>query len=67
MTLTYLGSNIVTTWLAPRRFRLLVFKEAKYTAMLGYQKKDIQTVIEQLAAGKLKCMIVYRAADILME
>jgi hypothetical protein len=29
--------------------------------------KDIQTVLEQLEAGKLKCMIVYRAADILME
>jgi threonine dehydrogenase-like Zn-dependent dehydrogenase len=31
---------------------MLVFKEAKYTAVLGYQRKDVQAVIDQLAAGK---------------
>jgi threonine dehydrogenase-like Zn-dependent dehydrogenase len=30
---------------------LLVFREAKYTAVLGYQRKDVQAVIDQLAAG----------------
>jgi threonine dehydrogenase-like Zn-dependent dehydrogenase len=30
---------------------MLVFREAKYTAVLGYQKKDVQAVIDQLAAG----------------
>jgi hypothetical protein len=40
VTPTHLGSNIVITWLASRRFRMLVFKGAKYTAMLGYQKED---------------------------
>lgn len=33
---------------------MLVFREAKYTAVLGYQRKDVQAVIDQLAAGKLK-------------
>jgi hypothetical protein len=28
-----------------------VFREAKYTAVLGYQRKDVQAVIDQLAAG----------------
>jgi threonine dehydrogenase-like Zn-dependent dehydrogenase len=31
---------------------MLVFREAKYTAVLGYQRKDVQAVIDQLAAGK---------------
>lgn len=30
---------------------LLVFREANYTAVLGYQKKDFQAVIDQLASG----------------
>ncbi|KAH7067521.1 chaperonin 10-like protein [Paraphoma chrysanthemicola] len=33
---------------------MLVFREAKYTAVLGYQRKDVQGVIDQLAAGRLK-------------
>ncbi|OAL46600.1 GroES-like protein [Pyrenochaeta sp. DS3sAY3a] len=33
---------------------MLVFREAKYTAVLGYQRKDFQAVIDQLAAEKLK-------------
>ncbi|KAF2825702.1 GroES-like protein [Ophiobolus disseminans] len=32
---------------------MLVFREAKYTAVLGYQRKDVQAVIDYLAAGKL--------------
>ncbi|EAT82465.1 hypothetical protein HBI56_088920 [Parastagonospora nodorum] len=32
---------------------MLVFREAKYTAVLGYQRKDVQAVIDHLAAGKL--------------
>jgi threonine dehydrogenase-like Zn-dependent dehydrogenase len=32
----------------------LVFKEAKYTACLGYQKKDFEAVLENLKEGKLK-------------
>jgi hypothetical protein len=32
---------------------MLVFREAKYTAVLGYQRKDVQGVIDQLAAGEL--------------
>lgn len=31
---------------------MLVFREAKYTAVLGYQRKDFQAVIDQLAAGR---------------
>lgn len=31
---------------------MLVFREAKYTAVLGYQKKDFEAVVEQLAKGK---------------
>jgi threonine dehydrogenase-like Zn-dependent dehydrogenase len=31
---------------------MLVFREAKYTAVLGYQRKDVQAVIDQLAAGE---------------
>ena len=31
---------------------MLVFREAKYTAVLGYQRKDFQAVIDQIAAGK---------------
>lgn len=30
---------------------LLVFREARYTAVLGYQRKDVQAVIDQLASG----------------
>lgn len=30
---------------------MLVFREAKYTAVLGYQRKDVQAVIDQLDAG----------------
>ncbi|KAF1847064.1 sorbitol dehydrogenase [Cucurbitaria berberidis CBS 394.84] len=33
---------------------MLVFREAKYTAVLGYQRKDFQAVIDQIAAGNLK-------------
>ncbi|KAF2159669.1 hypothetical protein M409DRAFT_29835 [Zasmidium cellare ATCC 36951] len=32
----------------------LVFREASYKAVLGYQKKDFQGVVDALAAGKLK-------------
>lgn len=31
---------------------MLVFREAKYTAVLGYQRKDFQAVVDQLAAGR---------------
>jgi threonine dehydrogenase-like Zn-dependent dehydrogenase len=31
---------------------MLVFREAKYTAVLGYQKKDFEAVVEQLAKGE---------------
>jgi threonine dehydrogenase-like Zn-dependent dehydrogenase len=30
---------------------MLVFREARYTAVLGYQRKDVQAVIDHLAAG----------------
>ncbi|KAF1940060.1 GroES-like protein [Clathrospora elynae] len=33
---------------------MLVIRETKYTAVLGYQRKDVQAVIDHLAAGKLK-------------
>lgn len=32
---------------------MLVFREAKYTAVLGYQRKDFEAVVEQLAKGEL--------------
>ena len=32
----------------------LVFREANYKAVLGYQKKDFQGVIDALGAGKIK-------------
>ena len=32
----------------------LVFREGKYVAVLGYQRKDFQAVIQALADGKLK-------------
>ncbi|CAN9287502.1 unnamed protein product [Alternaria alternata] len=35
---------------------MLVFREAQYTAVLGYQRKDLEAVIEHLAAGTLKPM-----------
>lgn len=31
---------------------MLVFREAKYTAVLGYQKKDFEAVIENLRSGE---------------
>lgn len=31
---------------------MLVFREAKYTAVLGYQRKDFQAVINQLGSGE---------------
>jgi 2-desacetyl-2-hydroxyethyl bacteriochlorophyllide A dehydrogenase len=31
---------------------MLVFREAKYSAVLGYQREDFQAVIDQLASGK---------------
>lgn len=37
---------------------MLVFREAKYTAVLGYQRKDVQGVIDQLAAGELESCCV---------
>lgn len=33
---------------------MLVFREAKYTAVLGYQRKDVQAVIDHLADGTLR-------------
>ncbi|KAK4988882.1 hypothetical protein LTR50_003616 [Elasticomyces elasticus] len=33
---------------------MLVFREAKYLAVLGYQRRDFEAVIEALSAGKLK-------------
>ncbi|KAJ4372803.1 hypothetical protein N0V86_008169 [Didymella sp. IMI 355093] len=33
---------------------MLVFREAKYTAVLGYQRKDFEAVVDQLAKGNLK-------------
>jgi 2-desacetyl-2-hydroxyethyl bacteriochlorophyllide A dehydrogenase len=32
---------------------LLLLREAQYTGVLGYQRKDLEAVIEHLAAGKL--------------
>lgn len=31
---------------------MLVFREAKYSAVLGYQRKDVQAVIDQIASGE---------------
>lgn len=43
---------------------MLVFREAKYTAVLGYQRKDFEAVVEQLAHGELGCLTeMKRAAD----
>lgn len=36
---------------------ILVFKEAKYTAVLGYQRKDFQAVIDHLADGELYSLV----------
>lgn len=33
---------------------MLVFREGKYVAVLGYQRKDFQAVVDALASGKLK-------------
>ncbi|KAF3037222.1 hypothetical protein E8E12_005001 [Didymella heteroderae] len=33
---------------------MLVFREAKYTAVLGYQRKDFEAVVDQLAKGNMK-------------
>ncbi|ORY19534.1 chaperonin 10-like protein [Clohesyomyces aquaticus] len=38
----------------PFQPNMLVFKEAKYTAVLGYQRKDFQAVVDHLANGSLK-------------
>lgn len=37
----------------PFQPNMLVFREAKYTAVLGYQKKDVQAVIEHISNGEL--------------
>jgi len=37
----------------PFQPNMLVFREAKYTAVLGYQKKDFEAVIENLRSGKV--------------
>lgn len=46
----------VAIWEKPVPFQpnTLVFKEAQYTAVLGYQRKDFQAVIDALADGRLK-------------
>ncbi|KAK8199652.1 chaperonin 10-like protein [Phyllosticta capitalensis] len=46
----------VAIWERPVPFQpnLLVWKEAKYGAVLGYQRKDFEAVIEQLASGGIK-------------
>jgi threonine dehydrogenase-like Zn-dependent dehydrogenase len=36
----------------PFQPNMLVFREANYTAVLGYQRKDVQAVIKHLADGK---------------
>ncbi|KAF2678544.1 GroES-like protein [Lentithecium fluviatile CBS 122367] len=38
----------------PFQPNMLVFREAKYTAVLGYQRKDFQAVVDALANGSLK-------------
>jgi len=38
----------------PFQPNMLVFREAKYTAVLGYQRKDVQAVIDHLADGTLQ-------------
>ncbi|OJD38951.1 sorbitol dehydrogenase [Diplodia corticola] len=38
----------------PFQPNMLTFKEASYTAVLGYQRKDFEAVIENLANGHLK-------------
>ncbi|KAF2086842.1 GroES-like protein [Saccharata proteae CBS 121410] len=45
----------VAIWEKPVPFQpnMLVFKEAKYAAVLGYQRKDFEAVIRALADGKL--------------
>jgi len=39
---------------------MLVFREAKYTAVLGYQRKDFEAVVDQLAKGKPDTFARYR-------
>lgn len=36
----------------PFQPNMLTFKEAHYTAVLGYQRKDFEAVIEHLANGE---------------
>jgi threonine dehydrogenase-like Zn-dependent dehydrogenase len=43
---------------------LLVFREAKYTAVLGYQRKDVQAVIDHIAAGMQKFEFDKRGCDL---
>ncbi|OCL03902.1 GroES-like protein [Glonium stellatum] len=38
----------------PFQPNMLVFREAQYKAVLGYQRKDFQAVIDNLANGRLK-------------
>lgn len=46
----------VAIWEKPVPFNpnMLVFREGKYVAVLGYQRKDYQAVIEALSDGRLK-------------
>lgn len=46
----------VAVWEKPVPFdpNNLVFREGKYVAVLGYQRKDFQAVIAALADGRLK-------------
>jgi threonine dehydrogenase-like Zn-dependent dehydrogenase len=37
----------------PFNLRLLIFREATYTALLGYQRKDLGAVVEQLVKNEL--------------
>jgi threonine dehydrogenase-like Zn-dependent dehydrogenase len=43
---------------------LLVFREAKYTAVLGYQRKDVQAVIDHIAAGMQNFEFDKRGCDL---
>ncbi|KAK7550344.1 chaperonin 10-like protein [Phyllosticta citricarpa] len=46
----------VAIWARPVPFQpnLLVWKEAKYGAVLGYQRRDFEAVLAQLASGGIK-------------
>lgn len=56
----------IAIWERPVPFQpnLLVWKEAKYGAVLGYQRRDFEAVLEQLASGNIKpaAMITGRIA-----